>query len=225
VSEIPTFIDALAARLKLDEREKSTLVAATATVALPIGFGVFDAGVPCRAYTFVRSGRIRVHQLDARGGEITLYRLGPGDTCVLNTASLLSGDGYAAYATTETVVDAVTLTASGFASLLASSDGFRQFVFRSCGERISSLMRVVREVAFERIDVRLARRILAIADGHARIDITHAELATELGTAREVVSRNLGKLERDGMLTLGRGRIEIHDPQSLAALERSGSTR
>lgn len=213
----------LIAKLRLEAAAIDILATATGNVTLKAGMEVFEIGVPCRVYTFVRSGRVRVHQLDQGGGEIVLYRLGPGDTCVLNTASLLADEGYAAYATTETMVEAVTLSATGFVSLLAVSDAFRQFVFRSHGERISALMQVIRDVAFARIDVRLARRILTIAESHTRIEITHAELARELGTAREVVSRNLEKLERDGLLMLGKGRIAIVDRRAL--VERAGSER
>jgi len=198
----------------------ATLIDATTAVSLPSGYTVFEAGVPCRAYTLIRSGTVRVHQLDQGGGEILLYRLGPGDTCVLNTAALLAEDAYAAYATTESEVQALTISLNGFRTLVATSEGFRNFVFRSHAARIASLMQVVGAVAFERIDVRLAKRLLALAADGNEVAMTHARLAAELGTAREVISRNLETLRRRGTLSLRRGGIAIVDRKALSTVAK-----
>lgn len=187
-------------------------------VSLPSGYRVFESGRRCDSYVLVQSGRVRVHQLDADGHEVVLYRLGPGDTCILNAAALLAGQSYAAYAVTETPVEALTIVASEFDALAGGSAAFRAYVFRSHAERIADLMRVIREVAFTRIEVRLARRLLDLAAGAGSLAATHAGLATELGTAREVVSRQLKAFEAKGWLTLGKGEIAILEPAALEAV-------
>lgn len=213
-----TWIDDFSVSAGLTPEDARQLNDAARPVSLPVGYRVFEAGEHCKAYVLVRSGRVRVHQLDADGGEIVLFRLGPGDTCILNTAALLAGRPYAAYAVTETEVEAVTISIAAFDTLLATSQAFRAFVFRSHAERIAALMEVVRNLAFERIDVRLARRLIDLADGGGWLGVTHADLAIELGTAREVVSRRLKAFERRGWVQLCKGAITILAPEQLDTL-------
>ena len=187
-------------------------------VTLDRGHRVFEAGEPCQAYVVVRSGQVRVHQLDLEGREVVLYRLGPGDTCILNAAALLADQDYSAYAITETAVEADMISVPKFNALVASSAGFRAFVFGSLAARISNLMKVIRDLAFEKIEARLARRLLSLADGNGRLGTTHANLATELGTAREVISRNLKSFERKGWVRLQKSEVMIVMPGALAVL-------
>ena len=187
-------------------------------VTLDRGHRVFEAGEHCKSYVLVRSGQVRVHQLDAEGREVVLYRLGPGDTCILNTAALLADQAYAAYAIVETAVEADTISVSNFNALVANSPGFRAFVFGSHAARIGDLMIVIRDLAFEKIDARLARCLLALADTDGRLGITHADLASELGTAREVISRHLKTFERKGWVKLQKSEVMVIEPVALAAL-------
>lgn len=198
--------------------ERTELRGTFRPVTLARGHRVFEAGKPCQAYVLVRSGRVRVHQLDAEGREVVLYRLGPGDTCILNAAALLAEQDYCACAITETAVEADTISVPNFNALVASSAGFRAFVFSSHAARISDLMKVVRDLAFEKIDARLARRLLVLADAGGRLGVTHADLATELGTAREVISRHLKTFERKGWVKLHKSEVVIITPMALAVL-------
>ena len=159
-----------------------------------------------------------MHQLDIDGREIVLYRLRAGDTCILNTAALLSSQQYAAYAITETEVEADLLPVSVFDTLIATAPGFRAFIFRSHAARIGDLMRVIRDLAFERIDTRLARRLLELADNDGRVTGTHANFAVEIGSAREVVSRQLKSFERNRWVSLGKGELTLVDIGALGRL-------
>lgn len=202
----------------LTPADAATLRSKTRSVLLPAGHRVFEAGLPCEAYVLVRSGRVRVHQLGPDGHEIVLYRLGPGDTCILNTVALLTGQPHAACAITEGPVQALLLSPRDFDAMVATSAGFRAFVFREHAVRIVGLMRLVQAVAFEAIGRRLAERLLDLARGHDRLAITHAELAVELGTAREVVSRKLKEFQGFGWLRTAKGAIVILER---GALERA----
>ncbi len=184
-------------------------------MTLPAGITVFRAGDVCENYMLVLEGSVRVQKLAENGREITLYRLEGGDSCVLTTSCLLARERYPAEGVTETEVTAAVLPVAGFFKALDQSPGFRQFVFTAYGQRLSDLIVLVEEVAFGRIDQRLCARLLELANAEGLVEATHQELAAELGTAREVVSRQLKDFERQGLLQLSRGRIHILAPDAL----------
>ncbi|RAI44526.1 Crp/Fnr family transcriptional regulator [Rhodoplanes roseus] len=206
----------------LPEAERGLLAERTVPMALPAGTTVFEPHQACGSFLFVRSGQVRVYQLDQDGREIVLYRLGPGSICILTTLALLAGDRYGAFAVTETPVDAAALPGRSFDDLLGRSPRFRSFVFAAHAERMVDLMRVIRSVAFESIESRLAARLLTLAADTRALSITHQQLAAEIGSAREVVSRHLKSFERRGWVSLARNRIEVKNAASLR--EASGSS-
>lgn len=179
------------------------------TVYLPPKTMVFHMGQACSCYLLVMSGRIRVQQVSSQGREIVLYRLTSGDSCVLTTACLLSQGFYPAEGITETPVEAVALPSSSFQSAIHHSEVFRRFVFRAYGKHLLEIMTVMEDVAFTRLNVRLARRLLDLGGDSTRLTITHQALAVELGSAREVVSRLLREFERCGWVRRGKGFLEI----------------
>ena len=181
---------------------------------------MFGESSPCQAFLIVMEGQVRVQKVGENGREIALYRVGPGETCVVTTVCLMSGTDYDAEGIAETDIRAQMLPLSGFRALLADSEGFRDFVFRAYSTRISDLLLLLEEVSFGRIDQRLASCLLERADAAGEMAMTHQELAAELGTAREVVSRQLKEFERQGWLTLGRGRVALRDRTALLALSR-----
>jgi CRP/FNR family transcriptional regulator, anaerobic regulatory protein len=198
------------------EPDRLSLCQEVRRIRLPAGASPFRSGDRCDNYVFLLAGRIRVQMVAENGREIVLYRIGPGETCVLTTACLLSGDAYPAEARSETELEALVLPREGFRALLDRSPAFRDFVFRAYGERIASLIALIQEVVFRRLDARLARWLLHRdeADG-PRLPVTHQQIAVEVGSAREVVSRQLKEFERRGWLRLGRGVIEIASPDGL----------
>ena len=201
-----------------------TILDSSVSIDLVIGSLVFEAGQDCRQYLLIESGIVRVHLLDPDGHEIVLYRIGPGETCILTTAALLGDTPYAAYAVTETDTRALVVPKIAFESLMAQSAAFRRFVFATHGARIVDLMRVVSNVAFTRIQVRLARCLLERANAHGAVALTHEAIGVEIGTAREVVSRNLKTLERQGCVSLGQGRVRIADRRGLINIAEEGVT-
>jgi len=174
----------------LDPPTRARLREAAQRVAAQAGTRLFDEGSPCQAYLILLDGQIRVQKLGESGREIVLYRVEPGQTCIVTTACLMSGTAYDAEGIAETDIVAEAVPMAAFRALLASSANFRDFVFRAYGTRISGLLMLIEEVAFGRIDQRLAACLLDHAHGRDMVDATHQELAIELGTAREVVSRN-----------------------------------
>ncbi len=192
---------------------------AARVVTLPEGTTVFRDGDPCRSYLLVVRGSVRVQKISENGKEIVLYRVEAGQSCVLTTSCLLADDDYLAEAVAETEVEAVTIPAGPFLDALGHSAQFRHFVFHAYGERIATLMALVEALAFQRMDTRLARRLLDKRADQGEIVVTHHQLAADLGTAREVISRLLKDFEHRGWIRLHRGRIEIRDPESLRRIE------
>jgi CRP/FNR family transcriptional regulator, anaerobic regulatory protein len=187
-------------------------------VLIPAGSHLFRAGDACRNYLFVLDGSLRVMKTAENGREIVLYRVGRGETCLLTTSCLIARERYPAEGVTETEVRAAILPDDVFNEALALSAEFRGFVFASLGARLADLMSLVEALLFGHGDARLARRLLDLATSSGEVIATHQQLAAEIGTAREVVSRFLKEFERLGHVRLARGRIMISDRAALEAL-------
>lgn len=197
---------------------RESLVARSKVVRVPAGQVIFGPGKSPENLLLLLSGIVRVHQTSENGREIVLYRVEAGQSCVLTTACLLAYEDYTAEGMAETDVEAVAIPRSVFDDLLARSPEFRSFVFTAYSRRITDLFRVIDEVAFGRIDTRLAQRLTAMAAGRCEVKATHQQLATELGTAREVISRQLQEFQRRGWIAQSRGTIAVSDPAALAQL-------
>ncbi|MCW0181456.1 MAG: Crp/Fnr family transcriptional regulator [Zavarzinia sp.] len=167
-------------------------------------------------------GTIRVQQLSESGREIMLYRVLAGESCVLTTACMLAYQGFGAEGVTETEVSAVAIPRAVFEEMIAVSPAFRQFVFTAYSRRFNELFFVIDEIAFKRIDGRLARRLLALPAAEGRVSVTHQELATDLRTAREVVTRQLQAFQQKGWVGLSRGAVELRDRPALEHLAAAG---
>jgi CRP/FNR family transcriptional regulator len=185
------------------------------------GAVLFTLGDPCNHFLFVAEGSARVRLTAESGREIVLYRIVPGETCLLTTAGILGGDAYCAEGVAEAGLVAAALPVGLFEELLDRSAGFRRFVFTTFGHRLTGLLEVVQEVGFGRIDQRLARHLLVRAVGGA-LAVTHQEIAAELGTAREVVSRQLKLFEREGWVTQARGVVELRNRAALEDVAARG---
>lgn len=210
--DIATAFPLLAA---LEPEAHRILDAGMRPVRLAAGVTVFAEGAPCEAFLLVLHGTVRVQKVAENGREIVLYRVEPGQTCILTTSCLLGHGVYSAEGVTETAVEGLALAPGTFRTLMAQSSRFRDFVFSAYATRISDLLLLIEEVAFGRIDVRLAQVLLERDDGTGTVRATHQDLATELGTAREVVSRQLKDFEHRGWVRLGRGRVTVKEAEAL----------
>lgn len=174
----------------------------------PPGQILFSAGQPCQGLPLVVGGRVKVQMTGVSGHSIVLYRMEADDICTLSIGCLMTGRAYRAEAVVEEETEALMLPRGVFDRLMDQSAGFRLGIMESYGRRLDDLMLLVEEVAFRRMDKRLEEWLLNRA-ARGVVVITHQELAVELGTAREVVSRLLKELERRDMVRLSRGRIEV----------------
>ncbi|RLA33363.1 MAG: Crp/Fnr family transcriptional regulator [Gammaproteobacteria bacterium] len=221
VTQEENWLEAFPELATLESATQRRLADEARPVTLPAGTTVFHDGDACSNYLLVLDGTVRVQKISSSGREITLYRVGDGQTCILTTTCLLSGERYPAEGITETEVRAIVLGNGLFQALLAESPGFRQFVFAVYARRVTDLIVLVEEVAFGRMDLRLASRLRDSADASGMVAATHQELAAELGSAREVVSRLLKDFEQRGLVALHRGRVELLDRTALDQLADS----
>ncbi|PIQ30928.1 MAG: Crp/Fnr family transcriptional regulator [Zetaproteobacteria bacterium CG_4_9_14_3_um_filter_49_83] len=183
---------------------------------------LFREGDDCRGYVLVISGSICVHKIDSEGREILLYRVEGGQNCMLTTTCLMGHQPYPAEAVVEKDVQLVLLPPALFERLLITSDAFRVQAMASIGQRICDMMLLIGNVAFGRINARVADILLRRdEDETGTVNCTHQVLASELGTAREVVSRMLKNFESDGMVALSRGEIRILNRKQLHLLADS----
>jgi len=215
-----TWLDHFPALQSINDDAWLIALAKARTLSLPAGVTVFHEGDVCQNYLLILAGSVRVQKLSESGKEIVLYRVEAGQSCVLTTACLLSSGAYHAEAITETAVEAVAIPLSAFQQALAVP-AFREFVFATYGERITSLVMLIDAIAFGRMDARLARLLLTMVDADDVVHATHQVLARELGTAREVVSRLLKEFEHHGWLVLQRGCIHLRQRQVLAEVAAS----
>ena len=217
----PLWIDQFRGLSTLPENVKRYLVDESHVMTVPAGKAVFGPGAVPDSLLFLLNGRVRVQQTSESGRDIVLYRVEAGESCVLTTACLLAHEPYSAEGVTETEVTAVAIPRGAFDRLMASSREFREFVLTAYARRITDLFRVIDEVAFGRIDVRLAGRLLSLASEGDELATTHQQLATELGTAREVISRVLNDFQKRGFVAQSRGRITLLDRAQLQRLADS----
>jgi CRP/FNR family transcriptional regulator len=195
----------------LDDRVFAATVAQAQVVDLPAGTQLFAEGSACRQFPLVLSGSIRVAKV-GEGRELQLYRVGPGESCVLTSSCLVGSRAYPATGVVESDARLVVLPRAVFEQLMAQHPPFRQYVFGLFAERLTDLMGLVEAVAFHRLDRRLAAALL----GHGKvIEATHQQLADELGSVREIVTRVLRSFAEQGLVSLGRGSIEVLDAAGL----------
>lgn len=210
-----SWIDRFPGLAKLDEPLRQVLLDRSHGVELPAGTVIFGPGKAPENLLLLLEGTVRVQQVSENGREIVLYRVQSGESCVLTTACLLAYEDYRAEGLAETAIRAVAIPRAVFEDLIASSSLFRRFVFTAYSKRITDLFLVIEEVAFKRIDIRLAQKLLELGRSAGHVHLTHHQLATELGSAREVISRQLQEFQRKGWISATRGDVRLTDIQAL----------
>jgi len=210
LASFPVFRDLPAAQL-------DDLLAVAPLRQVPAGSVLFEPNTPCEGFPLVLEGSVRVAKTSPSGRELALYRVSPGEACILSGGCLLSDTDYAASGVAESDVTLLRIPPHLFQQLIVQHPPFRRFVFDMYGARLAEVMELLEEVAFRKLDTRLAR--LLIQRGPL-IHATHQNLADELGSVRVFVSRLLRSFEQRGWVRLERERIKVLDLQALQAFSR-----
>ena len=190
-------------------------------VRLPAGATICHEGDRCEQLPLVLSGTARVYKNSEAGREITLYYLGEGDGCILTASCILSSLDFPATAVTVSEVEALVVPAAAFHRWMGEYEAWRSYVCGLLARRLGGVVALVEEVAFRRLDTRLAEFLVRRAGdlGSDALSTTHEAIASELGSSREVISRLLQDFQRSGAIELGRGRIRILDARELRRKE------
>lgn len=171
-------------------------------------FHLYWEGDSCSAIAFVLAGGVRVYRCGESGREITLYEIGPGETCILNASCILGNNAYPANAVTVSAGEMLLIPAREFRRLLRNYETMSAFVYSLLSQRLTEVMELVQEVAFGRMDERLVEYLVE-KSANDILHATHQKIANDLGTSREVVSRLLKDLERRGRIVLARNVITL----------------
>ncbi|SBT03421.1 cAMP-binding protein [Candidatus Propionivibrio aalborgensis] len=199
----------------LEYGEVTALCRPDAVTRLTSGTVLFAERQPCNGFPLLLSGTIKVVKSMPAGREMLLYRIEPGGSCVITSSCLLGHMPYSARGIAETALQIAILPKTLFERLIAGDATFRDFVFHLLADRIADLMQLVEEVAFHRLDQRLAKLLLGKSEP---IQATHQGLADELGSVREIVSRLLKGFAAQGFVSIGRERISLLDRDGLKQL-------
>lgn len=216
----PAWIELFPGLKRLPPDQLALLATSAVIVAMPAGSQIYGPGHAPESYLLLIEGTVRVQQVSDSGREIVLYRVAAGESCALTTACLMGYEDYLAEAVAETDIRAVAIPRRAFDDLIAQSAEFRRFVFTAFSQRVTNLFRVIEDVAFARMDIRLAEKLLELAGSNHQLAVTQQQLASELGTAREVISRMLAEFHRRGWISSGRGSITIQNRPALDRLAR-----
>ena len=220
-----SWIDRFEGLSRLPPDLRQALTDGSQVVEVPAGTQIFAPGQSADNLLLLLDGTVRVQQKSETGREVFLYRVHAGESCVLTTACMLAFEDYSADGIAETDVRAVAIPRATFDDLAGRSAVFREFIFKAYSRRITDLFTLIDDIVFQRMDVRLAARLLELADGTDTVNATHQVLSTELGTAREVISRTLSEFQRRGWVEQERGKVHLVGRPGLERLARSAGER
>ena len=177
-------------------------------------------GSTCTGIPLVLEGSARIYKLSESGREITLYRVEPGDSCVLTASCIMSGVEFPAFAATETQLEAIVIPPQVLQRWVTQHTVWSEYLWGLLSSRLAEVISLVEEVAFQRVDKRTAEYLLHLASNDGKIAKTHQDIAADLGSSREVISRILKEFEHRGLISLSRGEIHI---ENLIALQQAAS--
>ncbi|MEM7726226.1 MAG: Crp/Fnr family transcriptional regulator [Cyanobacteria bacterium P01_A01_bin.45] len=206
---------------QLDTQIKTDLLSQAQQLKLSAGQFICLEGDFCNHLPLVISGNVRIYKIAESGREITLYHLEQGDSCIMTASCIISKKAFPAFAIAETDVFAIIIPANSLRTWVTHSPIWQNYIFGLLSQRLTNIIEIVEEVAFRRMDSRIASYLLKIRDICTQtIQITHEEIAQELGTSREVVSRILKTFEKKELLSLSRGMIRLKNWDELEKIAK-----
>ncbi|MCR8744096.1 Crp/Fnr family transcriptional regulator [Romboutsia lituseburensis] len=206
---------------RLDEKSQNIIKNSLIVKDFNEGYTLIHEGASCLGFSLIIKGSIRVYKLSDKGREATLYKLNAGDTCYLSMSCMLSEDSYPAFAEVLEQSTIIFIPSNIFNEFVYNTLDFQKYIFKNLYSKFNDVLGVLEEIAFERIDVRIAKYLLLISEktnNSKFIYLTQEKIAQELGTSREVVSRMLTDFKNKDMITSQRGKITILDFEKLQSI-------
>lgn len=186
-------------------------------------YTLIHEGASCLGFSLIINGAIRVYKLSDKGREATLYKLNSGDTCYLSMSCMLSHDSYPAFAEVLEPTTIAFIPSNVFNKYVYNTLEFQKYIFKNLYSKFNDVLGVLEEIAFERIDVRIAKYLLLTSqktNNSKFLYLTQEKIAQELGTSREVVSRMIADFKNKDILTSQRGKITILDFEKLNSVTK-----
>ena len=201
---------------KISDADREYICRNSYGITYPKGKNIHD-GSECSGVILVRSGSLRLYIMSEEGKDITLYRLQKGDLCMLSASCVLSAVTFEVFVDTEEDSECCVISGPAFAAVSERNPDVRIFALETAVSRFSDVMWVMQQILFMGADRRVAIFLWEeTADkGQSALRMTHGEIARNIGSAREVVSRVLKYLAEEGAVSLGRGLVELADPEKL----------
>lgn len=202
---------------RLDDSEKQAVSSAAALRQYGRDAVLHGGDSSCLGLLYIISGGVRVYIVSEEGREITLFRAAAGDTCVLSASCVISQIQFETLMVTESPTDVLILNSGVFSKLTENNIYVRCFAYELAAERFSAAMRVFQSLLFESFDRRLAGFLLerTAQAGSDELRMTQEQIASEINSAREVVTRKLRQFADEGMIGLRRGVITVKDADAL----------
>ncbi|RDY26538.1 Crp/Fnr family transcriptional regulator [Romboutsia weinsteinii] len=205
----------------LDNNTKDLIKSSVIIKNFEPDYTLIHEGDSCIGFSLILKGSIRVYKLSDKGKEVTLYRLSSGDTCYLSMSCLLSNTSYPAFAEVLESTQIAFIPSNIFHNYVYDTLEFQKFMFNNLYSKYNEVLDVLEEVAFERMDVRIAKYLLLSSkksNNTKYLYFTHEQISKELGTSREVVSRILTDFKNKDVLISQRGKITITDFDKLESI-------
>ena len=201
-----------------DSRIKKEFMDYSYYIQIPSGRVIFSEGDEVNGIALLISGAVRVYKESQTGREITLYRFGEGESCVITANAILHQQDFPATARVEQDAEAVMVPANTFSDWVRRYEPWREFVFALVSQRLYRVMEIVEEIAFQRMDRRVAAFLVERSQRQNPIPVTHQEIANEIGSSREVISRLLEDFSKRGLVSLTRGEVKVVDLGELTSI-------
>lgn len=202
-----------------DPAQRLELLEVANPVEAEDGQPLLEAGYSCRDVMLVGRGRIRIYIAGESGREVTLYYVQPGESCPVNLSAAMMGTGAFADARAKGELAALAISARDFREVSRRNAALQDYVFSATVLRFGEIIALIREITTRRVDHRLAEYLLRkfeeSEENPPAAEVTQQNIALDLGTAREVVSRRLQELDNVGAVELRRGKIILQDRVAL----------
>lgn len=200
--------------------ERAELLRGAAMTFYKKGASVHRSDMGCTGAVLVLSGLLRVYIVSEEGREVTLFRIHAGEPCVLAASCLLEAIQFDLAIEAAEDVRAIVIPAGVLRPIMESNPYVGLYMYRQATERFSDVMWMMQQILFMGADRRVAIFLWeeTVGKGQSSLSMTHDEIARNIGSAREVVSKVLKYLAEEGVVSLGRGRVEITDREKLKKL-------
>ncbi len=201
-----------------DDQIKDLFIRNVQVRTFPAGQVLYTEGDLCNYFAMVLSGSVRVHKISETGREITLYRVRKGECCFLTASCIMRSNNFPAVAIVEEEVTMAQIPSETVQDWIKTHEVWRNHIFHLLSNRLSNVASILSEVKFRRMDERLCDYLLSQDNINDAFKKTHQQIALEMGSAREVISRLLKEIEKKGLIRLSRGTIYILDRQGLSQM-------